>query len=44
MRYECVKCRKVYEDEKIILVENDRFKGGLAPFCEDCYNKLERMV
>ena len=38
MRFECCKCEKLVHQDDVILVFKE-YVGGLAPYCDDCYNE-----
>lgn len=40
MKYECVKCRKTYEESEIVMAESNTLAGTrLEPYCNECYKQ-----
>lgn len=40
MKYQCLKCEKLFEKEKITICSHTRI--GMYPMCEKCFNKYEK--
>lgn len=40
MKYECVKCKKTYDESEITMAVVTRLGGDIIePYCEECYKK-----
>jgi len=40
MKYECVKCKKLFDENEIVMTETTDLSGrAMEPYCEECYKK-----